>query len=60
MSADVVQSGLVLVLVAAAALYLGVRAFRSILAARARRAEGCGSGCGCSPAGGGLRSKERL
>jgi hypothetical protein len=60
MSADLVQGGLVLALVAVAALYLGVRAFRSVAAAaRARKDAACGSGCGCAPAGQ-SRSKARL
>jgi hypothetical protein len=60
MSADVVQSGVVLVLVAVAALYLGVRAFRSIAAARARKGAACGSDCGCAAPAGRSRSKARV
>ena len=42
------QSVLAVLLVAAAVLYLGLRAWRSAVAARRERAEpGCGAGCGC-------------
>jgi len=53
MSAELLQSGLVLVLVGVAVVYLGLRGFRSV--ARAVRGGGkrsggggCESGCGCS------------
>lgn len=42
------QSLLAILLVAAAVLYLGLRAWRSALNARRERTEpGCGAGCGC-------------
>jgi hypothetical protein len=44
------QSALALALVLGAAVYLGWSGWRAIArAARARRSEGCGPGCGCGP-----------
>ena len=52
------QSALALAIVAAAVIYLGLRAWRSATAARRERAApGCGPACGCGD--GGNRSAER-
>jgi ABC-type spermidine/putrescine transport system permease subunit II len=48
MDAAAAQSLVVAVIVAAAALFVGVRLARTLAAARRRPKEGCGGGCGCS------------
>ena len=47
MTSDMLQSLLVLLIVAAAALFVGVRWYRTLATAR-RKDDGCGGGCGCS------------
>ena len=49
MEAEVVQTLIVLLVVAGAAFYVGRRMWRTVAAARATRrdAAGCGAGCGC-------------
>jgi len=41
------QTLLVFAIVAAAALYVGRRVWRTVAAARRSKADGCGTGCGC-------------
>ena len=46
-----IQTVIVLLIVAAAAFYVGRRLWRTVAAARAsRRGDGCASGCGCGDA----------
>jgi hypothetical protein len=45
------QTLLALLLVAAAVLYVGRRAWRTLRAARATADDGCGSSCGCDSPG---------
>ena len=46
-----IQTVIVLLIVGAAAFYVGRRLWRTVAAARAsRRGDGCGSGCGCGDA----------
>lgn len=51
MSAMSAQTLIVLLIVAAAAFYMGRRFWRTIAAARAsKRGDGCATGCGCGDA----------
>lgn len=46
-----VQTLIVVLIVSAAAFYVGRRLWRTVAAARAsRRGDGCGAGCGCGDA----------
>lgn len=48
MSGSVIQTLIVVAIVAAAALYVARRAWRTLAASRARKgAGGCDAGCGC-------------
>ena len=48
MGSDSAQSLLVLIIVAAAALFIGVRWYRTFALARRKDDGGCAGGCGCS------------
>ena len=48
---SVVQTLIVLLIVAGAAFYVGRRLWRTIAAARASKSAGCDVGCGCGDAG---------
>jgi hypothetical protein len=50
MTGSALQTIVVLLIVAAAAFYVGRRLWRTIAAARASKAAGCGVGCGCGDA----------
>lgn len=43
----IAQTIVVMVLIIGALTYLATRAWRAVAAARARKAGGCGSDCGC-------------
>lgn len=48
MSSESMQSLLVLIIVAAAAVFVGMRWYRTLATARRKNDSGCGGGCGCS------------
>ena len=51
MSAESVQTLLVAVIVASAALFVGRGWYRAFAAARRKKGPGCGGDCGCGPTG---------
>lgn len=48
MGSEAIQSLLVLIIVAAAALFVGTRWYRTFSVARRKDDGGCAGGCGCS------------